>query len=386
MIQIINSVKSILTRIHLWLVVMFYLCGESWRLNFHDITKTSKLSRGLRNFQESPSPRDAKVVFANETDESLRDFWKIVEPRQIRVFIAGEAMVPDLNVFDYAMSFSHMEIDGRHLRLHPSFFFEEAFPPNWVRDASAISPPADQYAREFCDFIYSNRSAHEMRDKLFRAVNDYKEITVLGGHNPLSPESWFSHQALRFRRLSRSPRYLMESKVKLQRGFKFSIVAENARHSGYTSEKILSSLIAGQIPIYWGNPRIADDFNPERFVDASAFGNFNELVEVVRGIDEEPSAWEEMVSKPWYTESQANEVVDSERALNRFLEDVFSASVSNSPRRGVGSFPKIAETRSRRARPGVVSVLGAKFRRAGKWFLLFVRPAGKRLRSNSVGS
>ena len=45
--------------------------------------------------------------------------------------------------------------------------------------------------------------------------------------------------------------------LRMKKPYKFSIAFENAWYPGYTSEKIVTSMLAGTIPIYWGNPDIS---------------------------------------------------------------------------------------------------------------------------------
>lgn len=289
-------------------------------------------------------------------DESLREFWKVVEPHHVRVFVGSEAVFPDLNVFDFSIGFDYLEAEGRHLRLHPSYIFENVFPDGWVSGAAEIGPPTGFSDRGFCDFIYSNSNALFTRDELFKKVNSFMAVAALGRHNPLIRRS-----LLPTRRAPGPvrPTELMEAKVALQKNFKFSITAENARYSGYTSEKILSSLIAGQIPIYHGNPRIADDFNPRRFINANELST-GELIDVLREIINSESRWSEIVSEPWYSGSQSRDVETSQTRLDDFLDNVFESASANKPKRGLGTFPEIATYRARRSRPTLFSALSLR--------------------------
>lgn len=48
--------------------------------------------------------------------------------------------------------------------------------------------------------------------------------------------------------------------------YKFTIAFENSRAPGYYTEKILDPMLAGSIPVYWGDPGIASHFNPRSFL------------------------------------------------------------------------------------------------------------------------
>ena len=319
-----------------------------------------KLFHHLRRFEESDSAELAEILFVIPSDESLREFWKVVKPHHIRVFVGAEAEFPNFNVFDFSIGFDELDFHGRHIRIHPSYLFEDVFPPGWVTAMATMSGGKGFHERRFCDFIYSNKRAHPMRDNLFLELSKVKPVDALGRHNP-------RRKVLKSSILPRTPAplsALMEEKVHVQMGYRFSIVAENARYLGYTSEKILSSLLAGQVPIYWGNPHIAQDFNSRRIIRVEDFSNLRSLQDYVREIDGDEEAWEKIVSEPWYSSKSKDRLQTSSPRLDDFLDNVFASTSRPYPFRGIGTFPKVVEARARRARPGLLTVVRDHLRTA----------------------
>lgn len=49
--------------------------------------------------------------------------------------------------------------------------------------------------------------------------------------------------------------------------FRFSVVIENSRFPNYFSEKLIDCLLCRTIPIYWGDPQIASQFNPAGMIE-----------------------------------------------------------------------------------------------------------------------
>ena len=98
--------------------------------------------------------------------------------------------------------------------------------------------------------------------------------------------------------------------------YKFSIASENARYKGYTSEKLLTSFEAHTVPIYWGNPYVTEEFNPEAFVNCMDYESFDEVVKRVKEIDEDDDLWAYMVSRQWQTDEQKK---SSEQLFVRYL-------------------------------------------------------------------
>ncbi len=76
------------------------------------------------------------------------------------------------------------------------------------------------------------------------------------------------------------------SKLEVLKKYKFAICFENARDiSGYITEKIFDCFFAGCIPVYRGPDNITDHIPQECSIDWRNFKNFNELYELLSGMD-----------------------------------------------------------------------------------------------------
>ena len=71
--------------------------------------------------------------------------------------------------------------------------------------------------------------------------------------------------------------YPPSEKVDFQKNYKFSIAFENTYCSGYTMEKLVDSFASQHIPLYYGNPRVAEEFNPKAFINAHDFNSLDFL-------------------------------------------------------------------------------------------------------------
>jgi hypothetical protein len=61
---------------------------------------------------------------------------------------------------------------------------------------------------------------------------------------------------------------MWERKRSFLRQYKFTVAIENYSQRGYNTEKITDPLLAGSVPIYWGNPEISRHINPDCFINA----------------------------------------------------------------------------------------------------------------------
>lgn len=67
---------------------------------------------------------------------------------------------------------------------------------------------------------------------------------------------------------------------------KFMFAFENARHSGYISEKIFDAMKAGTIPIYFGAPNITEYVPTTCFIDYTQFSTPEELYLYLKNMPE----------------------------------------------------------------------------------------------------
>ncbi len=128
---------------------------------------------------------------------------------------------------------------------------------------------------DFCNFVYSNRKAQN-RIEFFHRLRHYKKVNSAGGvENNMGG------------RLGGGP----EEKMAFLRRHKFTIAFENQSCPGYTTEKMTEALAARTVPIYWGDPLAARDFNPKAFINAHDFDSLDALVAHVREVDQDPALY-----------------------------------------------------------------------------------------------
>lgn len=235
---------------------------------------------------------------------SVSGYEHLKYPDACRIFIATENVIPDFNICDFAFGFQRIVFEDRYQRC-PNFVFY----PRHDFDKIGVFPNKRDIAQlRFCDFIYANATAIPYRDELFRALSRYKFVDAIGKH-------------LRNSELDIGKHFVDEwqfKKIALQHMFKFSITVENNTSKGYTSEKILHALMAGSIPIYYGNPDIELDINPERFINCHRYKSIDDIVARVMEIDDNDTLYGEIVSKPVFV----NNTPPREFTKSFFLEKV----------------------------------------------------------------
>ncbi|MCC7278862.1 MAG: hypothetical protein IT487_11185 [Chromatiaceae bacterium] len=199
--------------------------------------------------------------------------------RTRRIFVTGENIAPDWREADYALT--HERIwDDRHWRAPLWRHYYDPGHTQVQRDFSVVCQRVDR----FCNFIYSNDRARH-RIEFFQLLNHRK--TVDSGGKVMNNLGG---------RIDDKSAYLARCK--------FTIAFENESHPGYATEKIIEPLLQGSIPIYWGDPYIEEDFNPDCFINVQRFPDFEAVIEEVLRIDADEALWEKYVSAPIFRDDR----------------------------------------------------------------------------------
>lgn len=218
-----------------------------------------------------------------------RDFLKY---DCVRIFYTGENVRPNFNDCDYAVCFDYPQND-RGYRLPLYRLYKENSDVLGQKNA-AVEAASN---RKFCNFIYSNRGA-ATRIAFFEKLCRYKTVDSAG-------------------KVQNNVGYRAKDKIDFMRQYKFSIAFENSRYPGYTTEKILHAFAAGTVPIYWGNPRIAEDFNPKSFINCNNYPDLDAAVAKVIEVDRNDALYTQYLRESAFEGGVENE-------FNR-MEKIFSS-------------------------------------------------------------
>lgn len=228
----------------------------------------------------------------------------------IRIFYTGENMRPDFNICDYALGFDFIEFEDRYLRF-PQFMLHE-----YDRDLEAVmnKQRIDEVdkTKKFCNFIYSNSFTHCPRAFFFEKLCEYKKVDSGG-------------------RYLNNIDYVVDDKLEWQSNYKFTIAFENSSTNGYVTEKIFQAFSAGTIPIYWGNPKVAKDFNEKAFINCHAYSNFDEVIEKVKELDQNEEAYLEMLNQQIFTKEALDSYLNEEY-LAEFLYHIVDQDLEKAKR------------------------------------------------------
>lgn len=232
----------------------------------------------------------------------------------VKIFYTGENIIPDFNLYDYSMGFHYIDFEDRYLRLPHYALYDQC-----IKAAKEKHTHSDDYylaKKKFCNYVISNPYAAAERDLMIDALEKYMPVDSGG----------------RYRNNVGGP---VADKIEFASHYRFSMAFENSAMSGYTTEKIFDGFAACTIPIYWGSDRIKEEFNPESFVSARDFENFDQVVARVKEIYENDDLYLKMMKAPIAPEGfQAHECLKEDYA-DAFLRNIFDQDIDKAKRRNM---------------------------------------------------
>jgi hypothetical protein len=224
-----------------------------------------------------------------------------------KIYSTPEADLPDFDQCDYAITSRYLD-DPRHLRV-PQYVV-------YMKPELLIKQPGDWEAiprqkTKFCCFMtaYANRKTR-LRTEFFQKLNRRKKVDSAGrALNNVGYTVPFTHQAKR--------EFLLP--------YKFHIAFENQSVPGYVTEKLVQAMRAGCIPIYYGCPRVAAEFNPKSFLNYHDFPSEEALMDRIMEIDRNDDLYMQYLKEPFFHGNQPSPAYDTKKMLD-FFEGIFSST------------------------------------------------------------
>lgn len=219
----------------------------------------------------------------------------------VKVYFTVENYAPDWNECDYAFTCRYIE-DARHLRF-PLYVWYGGPHPLLKHKDNVDSLVAEK--SKFCSFVVSNKSLKKTQKRIefFHRLNARKKVDSAGTF---------------LNNVGYSIPHGSGEKVKFLRAYKFNIAFENASIPGYTTEKLYEAMQARCIPIYWGNPRVSEEFNPKSFLNYADFQNEDELIDRILELDSDEQKYRAMLAEPYFVNNVANKYFSHQRILDHF--------------------------------------------------------------------
>lgn len=225
----------------------------------------------------------------------------------VKIFFTGEMITPDFNECDYAMGFDYMSFGDRYLRFplyRTSKMMEKAFTKHLITDDEIAGKT------KFCSIVVSNENGQPMRRKMFEKLGEYKRVDSGG----------------RFLNNIGGP---VEDKYEFNLPYKFSLCFENCVADGYTTEKLIDAFAAKTIPVYYGDPRVCEEFNPDSFINCADCESVEEMTERVKEVDLNDELYIKMLKTPVFSDI---EKLKKNEDFKTFILNIFDQPLSSAYR------------------------------------------------------
>lgn len=223
--------------------------------------------------------------------------------RCLRIFYTGENIRPNFRQCDFSFSFDYSE-NPRNYRFPDYAAYADVRQLTQPKDFDTIVHAKTR----FCSFVVSN-PIPQPRIKFFKMLSRYKRVDSFGrvlNNMPVAEEP----------EDGRSTDW-QGSKLGLTANYKFAITFESASYPGYVTEKILHAMLSNSIPIYWGNPRVHEDFNSRSFINCHEHRDFDDVVQRVIAIDNNEKLYREILAEPWFVNNRIPDNVAEENVMRR---------------------------------------------------------------------
>ncbi len=197
----------------------------------------------------------------------------------IRIFYTGECITPNFNECDYAAGFDRLDFGDRYIRF--PYYLCHGYDKEYLslKEQKPFTREDLEQKEGFCSFVVSNCFAQDKRAQLFEKMREYKHVASGG-------------------RYKNNIGGAVKDKLAFTSRYKFAIACENSCYPGYTTEKIVDAFAAKAIPIYYGDPTAAEDFNPKAFINCADYASFDEVLEIVKEIDQNDEMYLSMINEP----------------------------------------------------------------------------------------
>jgi hypothetical protein len=225
-----------------------------------------------------------------------------------KLFWTGESIRPDWSRTDYALTCHHLD-HPRHLRFPYYVFGAECAGSDLVK----APDEADRIVaerRKFCAVMVSNAGSRTSYRNQFIARLDARQRVDSGGtyRNTIGGP------------IPRGGR----PKHAFIRQYKFNLCYENKALDGYTTEKLVEAMWARCIPIYWGNPRVGEEFNLDSMLCRHAYPDDATFIDRILEVDRDEARYRALLAQPFFHDNRPNAYYSDDRLLaffDRILSD-----------------------------------------------------------------
>lgn len=275
------------------------------KINFVDFWNIDKEDNVITNILKTrynvEISNDPEYIFC-----SIFGYHHFKYNNAVKILVLGENLAPDFNLYDYAIGLYNMKFEDRYLKYN-ILLEKEVY--DIIQNRKPIT---DIQNKKFCAFVYGKNMFNPMRIHILNKLNEYKKVDS-GGYLKNNIGRKIGNKKI--------------DKINFQKQYKFVVACENQQFPEYNTEKIFDAFASNAIPIYWGDPRICEIYNEKSFINCNDYENLDEVLKVVKEIDNDDEKYLKMVNQPIFKDQELFERQEEE--LKIFLYNIFDKDKKN---------------------------------------------------------
>lgn len=251
-----------------------------------------------KHFDVEITPNNPDIVF-----HSIFGRTKMSEQyKRKKILFLGENWRPSQFNTDFSISFDKPSDTNFRLPLWQAFLLK------WPHLQDRLFNRQQHLEfKHFCAFVVSNPS-NMLRNNHYDIMSQYKKVNAYGKvrTNNLQLQQYSKGKYWR----QAFDDFFMSNP------HKFIMSYENSSYPYYCTEKILNAFLVGSIPVYWGDPKVQEDWNSNAFINALRQSDWFDLVKIA---DTNQSFFEDLYNEPVFTDSQKEKLLENLNNFEHFL-------------------------------------------------------------------
>ena len=198
----------------------------------------------------------------------------------IKIAIYEEGFIPSFNEEDYTFGLAHIFYLDRYFRKATLIEYLQKYNLKNKDFRKARQKALNGPKREkFCGAVLNNEtSLNHFREKFVKELSKYKTVDS-GGE------------------IDNNLGYIVTDKIKFFSSYKFSIAFEKNTADGYATDHILNSLLAGTVPIYYGDYLIDEYINPDTYILVRNDIDLLDKIDFIKQVDQDDNLYKEFLKK-----------------------------------------------------------------------------------------